>query len=360
MTVTLFEYQQLFPGVSTAHLESAAPWLDALHAEAGQEVARVGAEDPSVICVIEGLLEVLRDGVLLAPVGPGEIIGEITLFGYRPARTATVRARAPCRLVRVSATAFQRLAEQDNGVAWVIERLAIEQLAARARRAEATIIRQAQGTPFRFPAPEAETGWWPRLRDLVRGGRTEPGPTPLVCDIGAELALLPKFEGVSSDALGAVAAWFEAWSFPAHYALFRQGEPGDRWYLLLAGQVTRMFELPTDGGAAEPTTLRVHRLKPSGAGDTLGVTSQIDGRTRSLTALSDTPLRALVMKQSRWHRAVASSTPAASVLRRMIIRSMIDELEARNETVIWLERATGPLRRVVEAAEGGSSSTLSS
>jgi len=125
----------------------------------------------------------------------------------------------------------------------------------------------------------------------------------------------------------------------------------------LAGQVTRLFELPTDG--ADPATLRVHRLKPSGAGDTLGVTSQIDGRTRSLTALSDTPLRALVMKQSRWHRAVASSTTAASVLRRMIIRSMIDELEARNETVIWLERATGPLRRAPEASDGASTPTLS-
>jgi CRP-like cAMP-binding protein len=359
VTVTLFEYQQLFPGVSTAHLESAAPWLQAMRAEAGQEVAQVGAEDPSVICVVEGRLEVSRAGVLLAPVGPGEIIGEITLFGYRPARTATVRARTPCRLVRVSAAGFQRLAEQDNGVAWVIERLAIEQLAARARRAEATIIRQAHGTPFRFPVPEPETGWWPRLRDLIRGSRPEPGPTPLSCDIGAELALLPKLEGVPSDALGAVAAWFEAWSFPAHYPLFRQGEPGDRWYLLLAGQVTRLFELPTDG-AADPTTLRVHRLKPSGAGDTLGVTSQIDGRNRSLTALSDTPLRALVMKQSRWHRAVASSTPAASVLRRMIIRSMIDELEARNETVIWLERATGPLRRVAEAADDPAPSTLPS
>jgi hypothetical protein len=68
--------------------------------EAGETLVEQGAEDDDVFLLLDGVLEVEVDGETVAEVGPGAFVGErAALEGG--ARTATLRAVTPCRVVVV-------------------------------------------------------------------------------------------------------------------------------------------------------------------------------------------------------------------------------------------------------------------
>jgi CRP-like cAMP-binding protein len=57
--------------------------------------------DPTdgVATILEGRVEVLKGGRLLATVGPGSLLGELSLFVASASRTATARASSPVRMI---------------------------------------------------------------------------------------------------------------------------------------------------------------------------------------------------------------------------------------------------------------------
>jgi signal transduction histidine kinase len=75
------------------------------------------SEDMFVI--VEGQLRVTKHGhdreVVLATLGPGEVVGEIALLDNAP-RTASVTANAPSTLIRIPAEAFESLIEDSRVV----------------------------------------------------------------------------------------------------------------------------------------------------------------------------------------------------------------------------------------------------
>lgn len=93
---------------------------------------RSGAAKASVIA---------KDGQerLLAILGPGSLIGELSLFDDRP-RSATVSALRPCRLMHLTKSAFFKLAD-DNPL---IYRQALRLLTERLRGTNDSVV--AQGT----------------------------------------------------------------------------------------------------------------------------------------------------------------------------------------------------------------------
>lgn len=80
---------------------------------AGDVLWREGEAGKEVALLVEGLLEVVHEEaegqeVLFRVLEPGAVAGEISSTDGR-ARSATVRARTPCRIVRVAATEFRRV-----------------------------------------------------------------------------------------------------------------------------------------------------------------------------------------------------------------------------------------------------------
>ena len=85
----------------------------------GDVLIRQGDADDQLLLLFDGVVEVEKDGESITELGPGTILGEMAvLTGGR--RTATVRARTPCRIAIVASDqidkeALRRLAESREG-----------------------------------------------------------------------------------------------------------------------------------------------------------------------------------------------------------------------------------------------------
>ena len=95
----------LFKVFNDSELDEFIAVADPTDYKAGQSIIRQGENGDCMFVVAEGSCKVMvhRDGqnVELAVLGPGEIFGELALFGHRP-RFADVLAATDCVLLKLS------------------------------------------------------------------------------------------------------------------------------------------------------------------------------------------------------------------------------------------------------------------
>ena len=102
-------------GSSFAELEALG---EELTVAPGEWLWREGDGGDSAVVVLDGTLEVLREtgegeAVLIRTAGPGDLVGELACLDGL-ARSAAVRTRGECRLIRVSAEPFRALVRQRS------------------------------------------------------------------------------------------------------------------------------------------------------------------------------------------------------------------------------------------------------
>lgn len=102
----------LFADCTKKELHGVAQVTEELAVESGTVLIREGDRGHEAFVVIDGRLEISRDGSgVFAVSGPGEVVGEMALFSNRP-RNATVTAAAPTRLLRIGDTDFLSLLDR--------------------------------------------------------------------------------------------------------------------------------------------------------------------------------------------------------------------------------------------------------
>ncbi len=99
---------RLFTGLPTEQLRAIAGSAQEVEFAAGRVIARQGEVGTGFFVVVDGTVRVVRDGELLATLGPGEFFGELSILDGQP-RIAQVVAEEPTRCLALASWDFERV-----------------------------------------------------------------------------------------------------------------------------------------------------------------------------------------------------------------------------------------------------------
>ena len=119
----------LFEGLSTAEMRMVARLVDGVEAQAGEVIVEQSTHSYQLVVIEDGQAEVLRDGVRVAVLGPGDFFGEMAILGGGAPRNASVTATTPLRALTLSSHYLHQIRERIPLVRERVDRVAQERLA---------------------------------------------------------------------------------------------------------------------------------------------------------------------------------------------------------------------------------------
>lgn len=106
----------LFAGLSKKDLKKVSSLATRLDLPTGKELTHQGATGNEFLVVLDGEVDVLIDGKVVASRGPGDYFGEIALLDDRP-RVATVVAKTPVSIEVIGRREFKALVDDQPEIA---------------------------------------------------------------------------------------------------------------------------------------------------------------------------------------------------------------------------------------------------
>lgn len=106
----------LFSGLSEDELDEVAMAATQLDYKPGKVLMREGELANEMFVVVEGTLDVTRDGEHIADIGPGGFAGEMALLAHTH-RNSTVSAKTDCSVLHLDGRQFSTLIEKTPSIA---------------------------------------------------------------------------------------------------------------------------------------------------------------------------------------------------------------------------------------------------
>ncbi|MBX3250690.1 MAG: cyclic nucleotide-binding domain-containing protein [Myxococcales bacterium] len=110
--LSTLHHVHLFSELDLAELTQVCAALDSRFVAAGETIVEQGEGTEGLYVIVEGEVEVLRDGARVALLPAGAHFGEMALLNQRP-RSATVRASTDCRLLHLPRDAFYAVVQRS-------------------------------------------------------------------------------------------------------------------------------------------------------------------------------------------------------------------------------------------------------
>ncbi len=98
----------LFKGIDADGLAKLAALATSVDFPAGHVIARQGEIGTGFFVIVSGGVRVVRDGTVVARLGPGEFFGELSVLDRMP-RNATVAAEAPTSCLALASWDFENV-----------------------------------------------------------------------------------------------------------------------------------------------------------------------------------------------------------------------------------------------------------
>ncbi|MEC7242407.1 MAG: cyclic nucleotide-binding domain-containing protein [Myxococcota bacterium] len=121
----------LFEDLPFSALQRVSLFMSEVNVAPGQEILTQGAGGQRLFAVVQGKLEVTRDGMRIAEIGPGDHFGELSLTDSLP-RSATVTATTIGRLLTIDRIQVDRLCRREpelgTRILWNLLRASSERL----------------------------------------------------------------------------------------------------------------------------------------------------------------------------------------------------------------------------------------
>jgi CRP-like cAMP-binding protein len=126
------------------------------NAAAGSTLFDEGDPADGVAAILEGSVEVVKQGRVLATLGPGSVLGELSVFVPSASRTATARAQSDVTMIKWRADDVQgRLARHERLATALVADMAFV-LAERLDRRTQDVVSLLKAAGSRLPVSELE------------------------------------------------------------------------------------------------------------------------------------------------------------------------------------------------------------
>jgi CRP/FNR family transcriptional regulator, cyclic AMP receptor protein len=125
----------LFEGCSQRELNVLESAVTEMQLPTGKILTEQGALGRHFVVIVEGEVEVIRDGTQIAVLGPGSFFGEMSLLDGQP-RTATATTLGPAQVLMLTTSAFNQVLTTMPSV----DRKLLTVLAKRLRDIEARFV----------------------------------------------------------------------------------------------------------------------------------------------------------------------------------------------------------------------------
>jgi len=109
----------LFSELSGPEIELLIPLCQVLNGTMGQYILEEGVAVHTIFFLIFGEANVRKEGQLIATVGKGAVLGEMSLLQHGPA-FATIQAKGPFKAIAIEQAAFSRLLEEHSRLGYKI------------------------------------------------------------------------------------------------------------------------------------------------------------------------------------------------------------------------------------------------
>lgn len=269
--IALLERAPLFVAFTRDELSAIGGKLRARHFAQGEIIIRQGEVGDHFYVIRRGRVEVIqRDAQELEQVVnelvTGDYFGEAALLTREP-RNATIRALTPVEALTLNRRDFDRLVRAG------------------------------------FKGQDKMDAMLRRVRLLRR---------------------IPLFADFESFELRLLAAWLESLAVEAGQVVCTQGEPGDRFYIVEAGEVAVALRL-TGGAVVEQRRL--------GPGEYFGEIALLMNVPRTATVTTTQPTRLLALAAEPFNELVAESRSLRRALERAITRRLLANREAASRSL---------------------------
>jgi CRP-like cAMP-binding protein len=231
MTVTpeLLRRIPMFDDLQDAEIVEIMSCFSEAEIEAGEQIYLEGEAATNACFLVDGELGALKAlpgggetevGVIL----PGAMIGEMALVAGG-ARTATVRARRPSTVLKVSYHFFHAALDQMSVPAFKILRAIVHTMTRRLGELQARILKQWDCEAY--------------IASSAAGSAEDVPSLPPSFEYRPFLAVMPCFEGFKESEIDDVLARGEVVEIPRGEFLYREGSAPNACYLILRGAVER-------------------------------------------------------------------------------------------------------------------------
>ncbi len=277
-----------------------------------QVLSREGADERDVFVLLEGRLHACRRTPIgtqvLASLGAGDLVGEIS-FLDRKQRSSTVIGVEAGVVLRFAARDLDQLVAGSDELGVSLLWSFWHSLAAK--------VRAANGTMTNIITPGATAR---------RNGAGQPGER-VYLDAAAKLDVL-KEQGLSAGELRLLATYSREERFLAESMIFAEGEPGDKLYIVMDGQVRISRRLPGMGEEA---------LTILGRGEVFGEMALIDEQPRSADARAHSGgCTVFTVDRTRLEEVLDMDPDAARQFLTLLCQILCRRIRAMNDRlVVW-------------------------
>jgi CRP-like cAMP-binding protein len=312
-----------FAGLEPDDAQLAASLLQPLSLSSGETIVEAGEEDFTLAFVSAGSVQLLDGDVRVGAASAGDMLGEVELFLQTP-RVCSAVATTPVHLLALAYEHWLELCEAgSSAIVHNIERAAHRRLGERLRWLNVALADRTEGVPFELhPRGKTLLG---RLSGLLGGGAKPPAVDPV--DVLTQSAL---FNWAEPEILTEIAQFFEVERFDAEMVLCRQGEVGDKVYVIASGKVDVVVFIGKDSAETIATL---------GPGEAFGDAALAQQAPRTASCVTHEEVVALTMGRESYGELFALNDANGSVFRQAMLRNLIAQLLPTQARYAELARA---------------------